>query len=87
LDFFRLLLAEVYDSDENTMKYYGEGDQPLADFPFNFLLVNELGSQPTASKLKELVERWMIAMPSGACPNWVVSKKNTYLYFFYCKIK
>jgi len=66
-------LAEVYDTEESTMKYYGEEDQPLVDFPFNFLFVNELGANPSAPKLKELIDRWMAAMPSGACPNWVVS--------------
>jgi hypothetical protein len=70
----RLLLAEVYDTVESTMKYYGEQDQPLADFPFNFLFVNELEAHPTPTKLKELIDKWMLAMPADACPNWVVRK-------------
>jgi hypothetical protein len=76
----RLLLAEVYDTVESTMKYYGEQDQPLADFPFNFLFVNELEAHPTPTKLKELIDKWMLAMPADACPNWVVrnNKKNSF---------
>ncbi|XP_059470158.1 maltase 1-like isoform X2 [Neocloeon triangulifer] len=72
----RLLLAEVYDSVENTMKYYGEHDQPLVDFPFNFLFVGELDRNPTAAHLKELIDRWMDALPAGACPNWVLGNHD-----------
>ncbi|XP_065338236.1 alpha-glucosidase-like isoform X1 [Cloeon dipterum] len=72
----RLLIAEVYDTVENTVKYYGEGDQPIADFPFNFLLVSEMERNPRADHLKELIDRWMDAIPTGGCPNWVLGNHD-----------
>ncbi|KAF4519056.1 hypothetical protein B566_EDAN001643 [Ephemera danica] len=72
----KLLLAEVYDSLENTMKYYGEPDHPISDFPFNFLLVSELGENPTAEQLRTLITRWMEKMPPDACANWVLGNHD-----------
>lgn len=69
----------MYDSLANTMSYYGEQERPLAEFPFNFLLVTELSEKTSAQQLKDLINSWMDAMPAGACANWVVSFKVNFI--------
>ncbi|XP_068082069.1 maltase 1-like [Anabrus simplex] len=66
----RLMMAEVYDSVENTMKFYGDEKHPLADFPFNFLLITQLNNHSTAEDVMETVNMWLSNVPPNKWSNW-----------------
>ena len=70
------MIAEVYDGDvREVMKYYGDSNESLADFPFNFYMITELPTRAHLSghSLKETINLWMDNMPDGKWSNWVVS--------------
>jgi len=71
----RLLMAEAYDSLSETMKYYGNESNPLADFPFNFQLLN-LNESSTAADVTEVVKAWIAALPIGKWSNWVLGNHD-----------
>ena len=73
--FYRVLLAEASNKElDLLMKYYGTEDEPIADFPFNFYLSNNLSSRKdvTGNHLKTLIDLWLKNMPKGKWPNWLV---------------
>ena len=70
------MMAEVYyDQMANVMRYYGTEEAPLADFPFNFNLINDFKNRSDLSgfSLKKSIDRWLDNLPEGKWPNWVVS--------------
>ncbi|CAB3382429.1 Hypothetical predicted protein [Cloeon dipterum] len=71
-----VMMVEAYTSLENTMKYYGEGDVKGAHFPFNFEFITNVNNETTASELKEIIDRWQNALPSGAWSNWVIGNHD-----------
>ncbi|KAG8232637.1 hypothetical protein J437_LFUL012597, partial [Ladona fulva] len=72
----RLLMAEVYDSIEETMKYYGIASQPLADFPFNFLFITNVNATSTAQDIMNNINLWLKNMPKGMDANWVLGNHD-----------
>ena len=71
------MMVEVFaDTVEEVMKYYGSDEVPLADFPFNFFLIDNLHKREDLSgeSLKTTVSLWLDNLPAGKWPNWVVSK-------------
>ena len=66
--------TEVYDdSIHNILRYYGTPLVKEADFPMNFRLIDlEKPDSWTASNIEEIVMEWMVNMPEGKWPNWVV---------------
>jgi len=73
----RLLMAEVYGDTERVMEYYGNGTN-LADFPFNFLLVERLKSSAdlTGTNLQAIIGEWRDAQPNGTWANWVLGNHD-----------
>ncbi|XP_037070929.1 maltase A3-like [Pollicipes pollicipes] len=73
----RLLMAEVYGETSNLMEYYGNGTN-LADFPFNFLLVERLktAADLTGTGLQAAVSEWRDAQPNGTWSNWVLGNHD-----------
>ena len=70
------MMVEIYDDKlEKIMLYYGNDSYPLADFPFNFRLIEELHDRTdiTGFTLHRLITQWLDQMPKGMWPNWVVS--------------
>ena len=69
-------MVEVFaDTVEEVMKYYGSEEIPLADFPFNFFLIDNFHGREDLSgeSLMATVSLWLDNLPSGKWPNWVVS--------------
>ena len=71
-------MAEVtYDFEDmdSVMAYYGTEEEPLADFPFNFNLIDGFSnrSELTGSTLEFAINKWLDNMPDGKWANWVVS--------------
>jgi hypothetical protein len=64
---FRFMMVEVYETIENSMKYYSSG----ADMPLNMLLIGAK-SDCLAACHRQLIEDWLLAMPAGKWPNFVV---------------
>lgn len=69
-------MVEVFaDTVEEVMKYYGSDEVPLADFPFNFFLIDNFRGREDLSgeSLMATVSLWLDNLPTGKWPNWVVS--------------
>lgn len=70
----RVIFIEAWTPIQDTMRYYADSDgNPIAHFPFNFLLISDLTVDSTASDFKNTIDRWIDNMPEGSVPNWVVS--------------
>jgi hypothetical protein len=65
--------AEVFDSVEKTMEYYGGDKHPLADFHFNFHLTTNIGKESSPHDIRNTIEQWMSNLPDSKWANWVVS--------------
>lgn len=76
----KLLMVEEYDIDiDKVMAYYGNETVPLADFPFNFLMIGKLHNRTDLSgrTLKSIVDMWLDNMPDGKWANWVLGNHDT----------
>ncbi|XP_068234691.1 probable maltase isoform X2 [Palaemon carinicauda] len=78
----KLMMVEVYEGQDlgTLMKYYGNETDPLADFPFNFLMIEGLHNRTelTGFSLKSAVTLWLDNMPSGKWPNWVLGNHDNH---------
>jgi len=63
-------MTEAYTSLENTTKYYKFGSH----VPFNFKFIMDTNDTSEAIDFKRTIDDWISHTPSGASPNWVVSK-------------
>ena len=63
------MMAEVFDSVETTMEYYGGNKH----FPFNFYLTANIGGESSAHDIKNTIEQWMSNLQESKWANWVVS--------------
>ncbi|MFT0879526.1 alpha-amylase family glycosyl hydrolase [Rhodopseudomonas sp. G2_2311] len=68
----RLLIGEIYLPVERLVAYYGAGLKG-AQLPFNFAL---LSTPWRAREIAGLIERYELALPSGAWPNWVLGNHD-----------
>ena len=73
----RLLMAEVYGDTSRVMDYYGNGTD-MADFPFNFLLVERLKSSADldGNILQSVIGEWREAQPNDTWANWVLGNHD-----------
>jgi len=69
----RLLIAESYDSDDNLIKYYGNGTRNGIP-PFNFKFITHIHNNSGANDIKHILEEWLKLLPKNASTNWVVIK-------------
>lgn len=70
----RVIFTEAYAELDDTMRYYKDTDgEPIAHFPFNFLLIEKLNEHSNAYQFKNEIDVWLTKMPEGATANWVVS--------------
>ncbi|XP_047501137.1 maltase A3-like isoform X1 [Penaeus chinensis] len=75
----KAMIVEVFGEEiEEVMKYYGNDSVPLADFPFNFLLIEHLRNRSdlTGFALKDTIDMWLDNMPEGKWPNWVLGNHD-----------
>lgn len=66
------MVAEVYGSPEQVMKFYKYNGKKGADMPFNMGLTN-LKDGCDGKCVRDLVNSWMSNMPNDQWANWVVS--------------
>jgi alpha-glucosidase len=69
----RVLIGEIYMPVERVVQYYGE-QLDEAHLPFNFQLVTT--SNWEASAIRQIVDTYEAALPSGAWPNWVLGNHD-----------
>lgn len=74
----KVLMVEVYSKVEDVMKYYGNETAPLADFPFNFFMLEALTNRSTLTgyAIKDTISLWLDNMPEGKWPNWVLGNHD-----------
>ncbi|KAK7070732.1 hypothetical protein SK128_004086, partial [Halocaridina rubra] len=63
---------------EQLMAYYGNETFILADFPFNFKMIELLHNRTdvTGISLKSIIDLWLDNMPEGRWPNWVLGNHD-----------
>lgn len=70
-------MLEAYTDVYTQMKYMDAG----ASFSFNFVFVNGINKDSSASHIKNTIDGWRLNVPSNYTSNWVVSisqpKKST----------
>lgn len=69
----RFFMVDVYSDVKNTMKYYGNSTSPGAHFPINFNFITKFNKQSNAYDVDAIIKSWMLNMPDGCWPNWIVS--------------
>jgi len=69
----RVLIGELYLPMERVVQYYGEQLDEV-HLPFNFQLVTT--STWEASTIRQIVDTYEAALPSGAWPNWVLGNHD-----------
>lgn len=70
----RILMLEVSADLGTMMRYYGDGKRKGSRIPFNFELLFQVTNQTKASQIKNIVDSWLLKMPSDEYANWVVNK-------------
>lgn len=73
----RVMMAEVYASIQNVVRYFGEGDVQGAQVPFNFDLITDVDASSSAADIKRAVDKFLTYKPVDKNANWVVSTKMT----------
>ncbi len=69
----RVLIGEIYMSVEDLVSYYGpELDEVHLPFNFNLVTLREWG----AAIVRDVVDRYELALPEGAWPNWVLGNHD-----------
>ncbi|XP_055632789.1 maltase 1-like [Toxorhynchites rutilus septentrionalis] len=73
-----IMMTEAYANMTMTMKFYesDDGTQQRAHFPFNFVMIEELGDASKASDFKYIIDRWLENMPRGKVTNWVLGNHD-----------
>jgi alpha-glucosidase len=69
----RVLIGELYLPLERLVQYYGEQLDEV-QLPFNFQFVTM--STWEASTIRQVVDAYEVALPSGAWPNWVLGNHD-----------
>ena len=72
----RIIMTEAYATLEDTIRFYGAENRPIAHFPFNFGMIEHLDKDSTAQQFKNVIDEWLTAMPAGATANWVLGNHD-----------
>jgi alpha-glucosidase len=72
----RAMLTEAYVPLADVIRYYGNETNQLADFPFNFNLIQGIGQGFTGTQLVAAVRTFLDAVPTWAWPNWVLGNHD-----------
>lgn len=83
----KVIMTEAYSAIDIVMKYYGNETHEGAHMPFNFQIIININNNSNAYDFKRTCDTWMLNMPKGRTPNWVVSilkKKFKQNLTFFC---
>jgi alpha-glucosidase len=85
------MMTEAYANITYTMKYYqSDAGEPIAHFPFNFIMIENLNEWSNANDFKNTIDTWMENIPEGKTSNWVLgnhdkSRVRDISHFFQCQ--
>uniref|UniRef100_A0A182K2M2 alpha-glucosidase n=1 Tax=Anopheles christyi TaxID=43041 RepID=A0A182K2M2_9DIPT len=73
-----IMMTEAYANLSMTLRYYESDDekQQRAHFPFNFVMIEELGEHSNAKDFKRVIDRWLGNLPRGKTTNWVLGNHD-----------
>ncbi|XP_049284752.1 maltase 2-like [Anopheles funestus] len=73
-----IMMTEAYANLTMTLRYYesDDGNQQRAHFPFNFVMIEELGAWSNAKDFKRVIDRWLGNVPRGKTTNWVLGNHD-----------
>uniref|UniRef100_A0A336M5S6 alpha-glucosidase n=1 Tax=Culicoides sonorensis TaxID=179676 RepID=A0A336M5S6_CULSO len=72
----RVIMTESYSAINIVMQYYGNSTHEGAHMPFNFQIIMSLNNNSNAYELKRICDTWMLNMPKGRTPNWVMGNHD-----------
>lgn len=72
----RVIMTESYSPINIVMQYFGNSTHEGAHMPFNFQIIMNLNNNSNAYDFKRTCDTWMLNMPKGRTPNWVVCMLN-----------
>ncbi|XP_030383385.1 maltase 1 isoform X2 [Scaptodrosophila lebanonensis] len=73
----RIMMTEGYADVNTVMNYYeDENGTQGVQFPFNFDFISSLNNNSDARDFVYIIERWLIYMPHGHAPNWVMGNHD-----------
>jgi len=74
-----VLLIETYSPAWYTMQFYGNRTVNGAHLPFNFNFITVMEKSGLSAKnVQEAIDLWLLNMPAGRTPNWVVSSEVSF---------
>ncbi|XP_041776082.1 maltase 2-like [Anopheles merus] len=73
-----IMMTEAYANLTMTLRFYesDDGKQQRAHFPFNFVMIEELGENSNARDFKRVIDRWLGNVPRGKTTNWVLGNHD-----------
>uniref|UniRef100_A0A240PPS2 alpha-glucosidase n=1 Tax=Anopheles epiroticus TaxID=199890 RepID=A0A240PPS2_9DIPT len=73
-----IMMTEAYANLSMTLRFYesDDGQQQRAHFPFNFVMIEELGENSNAKDFKRVIDRWLGNLPRGKTTNWVLGNHD-----------
>ncbi|XP_073971815.1 salivary alpha-glucosidase-like isoform X3 [Rhodnius prolixus] len=73
----RLMIVENYNPDPYLIKkYYGTKEAPIAHFPFNFFLIQNMSVESNAVDWANCINEWYKVMGSENHANWVLGNHD-----------
>lgn len=66
------MFLEVYATHNQTMRYFYQQSAP-----FNFIFISNVTKETSAEDLKKMVDNYILGLPNGTWPNWVVRPHTT----------
>lgn len=70
---FRFMMSESYAPLDVVMQFFGTPEKPGSNFPFNFMMINDLTAESNAATIVNSIKNWYDKMPVHGWANWVVS--------------
>uniref|UniRef100_A0ABM0LYS7 Maltase A3-like n=1 Tax=Saccoglossus kowalevskii TaxID=10224 RepID=A0ABM0LYS7_SACKO len=75
---YRFMVTEAYSPAEVLVAYYGTEEDPEADFPYNFELIELTSENLSGTTIRDMVELWLSNVPEGEWPNFVLGNHDNW---------
>lgn len=69
----RMMVGEIYLSNDQLVQYYGRPDKKECHLPFNFQLIH---ARWNAAQVRQMVDTYDAILPADAWPNWVMGNHD-----------
>ncbi|XP_077986175.1 maltase 1-like [Glandiceps talaboti] len=75
---YRFMVTEAYSPPHVLIDYYGTEEEPEADFPYNFELIELKKDNLNGTTIYNMVELWLSHVPEGRWPNFVLGNHDNW---------